>query len=39
MCKFSPFSKAKGHPEGNCEDIIAVSKLNVKSFQKVVIDE
>lgn len=22
MCRFSPFGRTKGHPEGNCESIV-----------------
>ncbi len=29
MCRFSPFEKFKGHPEGNCKNIISETILDV----------
>ena len=34
MCRFSPLSKTKRHPEGNCKSIISEVILNVKEVSK-----
>jgi hypothetical protein len=31
MCRFSPFGKSKGRPEGNCKGIVSNNVLKVKN--------
>jgi len=32
MCRFSPFGKSKGRPEGNCNAIVSKYCLNFKGY-------